>query len=1048
MRRSLRLTSLLLLLLTTAVAYGQTVTGRVTSASDGTPMPGVSILLKGTTTGTATDTQGQFTLTVADPANATLTISFIGYATQDVALASRTSVDVVLSEDVSQLGEVVVTALGVQREAKTLVYATQAVKASQLTEVRDANNVLNSLQGKIANVQITQGSGGPGSGARIVMRGNRSIQGNNNALIVVDGVPINNQPSLTTANNDFGSVQASDGASNINPDDIESINVLRGASAAALYGSLAGNGVIVITTKKGSHDRMSVNVNSGITTERAFALPDVQNSYGQGIGGARDANTGASWGAPMDGSSYTNHWGETRTYSPQEDNIKDFFRTGVTLNNSIGVTGGSEKMQTYLSYANNRVQGIVPGNDMNRHTATLRLSNQITPKLSTDAKATYIYQEIENRPRTGEENSPVIDIYQIPRSVRADDAKNNLDATNILGEPIPAAWPTFGTGIYQNPYWMTERTSIGETRNRIMGFISAKYEFSKKAALTGRANLDKTIDIGTQKYSQGTALWAQDGGSYETSTTSTTQQWYDLILSGQFNLGSDFTLNYLAGGIYQDILFDQVVTKANGLNVVNMFKVQNAANRDMTSTLYQVQTQSVFGQASVGYKEAIFFEATLRNDWDSRMPSPYTITYPSFGLSGVISELITLPNTISFLKVNANYAIVGNGGLYQARKNVFDFNPGAGFGLVSRSKTQAIPGLKSEMVHSLEFGVDSKFLDNRLGLSLTYYKSNSKNQLLKVAQPVGNGYSDKYINAGNIQNQGVEAILTAVPVRTENFTWDLIYNLGINRNKVVELLPGNPDFRSYLGGAAGFSRTATPLVQDGGSYGDLYGNSWLRDDAGQFVVYPKDHPTKAGLPMASDIVYLGNFNPRATMGLTNSFAYKRFSARVLVDGRVGGIIVDGTEMNMVFSGTSKVTEGFREGGLKLGGVDSEGNAVNVDLTAQQFWTAGNNSTSGQRYGVAEFFTYSATNFRIRELTVGYDIPVPERFFIKSARFSLVARNLAWLYRGESILDLPGYGKRKLQIDPDMSLGNGNFQGVQVGVLPSTRSLGCNLSLTF
>jgi TonB-linked SusC/RagA family outer membrane protein len=1040
MRRSLRLTSLLLLWLTTAVAYGQTVTGRVTSASDGSAMPGVSILLKGSTTGTATDTEGRFTLSVPDVSSATLTISFIGYATQDVALAGRTSVDVVLSEDISQLGEVVVTALGVQREAKTLVYGTQAVKASQLTEVRDANNVLNSLQGKIANTQITQGSGGPGSGARIVMRGNRSIQGSNNALIVVDGVPITNV-SADPAQNDFGSIQNSDGASSLNPDDIESVNVLRGASAAALYGSQAGNGVIVITTKKGSRERVSVNINSGITAERPFALPRLQNTYGQGLNGDIDASTSASWGAPMQGQSYTNHLGKESSYSPQEDNIKDFFRTGISLNNSIGVQGGSEKMQTYVSYTNNHVEGIVPNNDMTKHIGNLRISNQITSKLSTDAKVTYLYHDIKGRPRTGEENAPVIDIYQIPRSMNLDDAKV-IDATkdNI---PVAAAWPTWGTGIYQNPYWMTDRTSIDETRNRITGFFSAKYEFSPKAILTGRANLDKILDVGTQKYNNDTKLWANPGGSYQVQNTDVTQQWYDLILSGAFTLSPDFSLNYLAGTIFQDTKFDQATTKALGLNYANLFALQNAESRETTTKYYQYRTESVFGQLSVGYKEAIFLEATLRNDWDSRLPSPYTILYPSVGASAVLSELVTMPNAISFLKLNANYAVVGNGGQHQIRTEVYEFKPGAGKGLVSRTKTQAIPGLKPEMVHSVEFGVDSKFFEGRLGVAVNYYRSVSKNQLLKIAQPVATGYTDRYINTGEIQNKGIEAVITGIPVRTENLTWDVTFNLGINRNKTLELLPSNPTLQTPLGGSTGFSRTATPIVESGGSYGDMWGLKWMRDAQGRFMV------NDAGLPMATtENHYLGNFNPKATLGLTNSVSFKNFSARLLIDGRVGGIIIDGTEMNMAFSGTPEVTEKFRAGGLNLGGVGMDGEPVDAEVTAQQFWTAGNNSTTGQRYGVAEFFTYSATNFRIRELSIGYNIPVPQGFFIKSAKFSLVARNLAWLYRGESILDIPGIGKRKLQIDPDMSLGNGNFQGVQVGALPSTRSLGCNLNLTF
>ena len=364
--------------------------------------------------------------------NDILVFSFIGYATQEIAVGSRSVIDVTLAEDATQLTEVVVTALGIPRESKTLVYATQQVKPAQLTEVRDANNVLNSLQGKVANAVITQASGGPGSGARIVLRGNRSIQGDNNALIVVDGVPITNGTNGTITS-DFGGLQGTDGASNINPDDIESMTILRGASAAALYGSQAGNGVILITTKKGTKDKVSVTINSGVVSEKAFVLPDFQNTYGQGNSGVLNGKSGESWGAKMDGQSFTAYNGEQRSYSAQPDNVKDFFRTGVSWNNSIGVSGGSEKMQTYLSYTNNNVKGILPRNGLNRNTFNLRLSNQISSKFSTDAKITYISQQIDSKYETGESAlSPPTSIYQIPRNVSLDDAKNFETIDNLV----------------------------------------------------------------------------------------------------------------------------------------------------------------------------------------------------------------------------------------------------------------------------------------------------------------------------------------------------------------------------------------------------------------------------------------------------------------------------------------------------------------------------------------------------------------------------------------------------------------------------------------
>lgn len=1050
MRKSL-LKLIVLLFICGTTAYGQTtVSGRITSATDGSGVPGASVLVKGTTNGTSADVDGKFSITVTDPANSVLVVSFIGFATQEISLQNQTTINITLQEDFKELEEVVVTALGVARETKTLVYAAQSVKPAQLTEVRDANNVLNSLSGKVANAVITQGSGGPGSGVRVVFRGNRSIQNNNNALIVVDGVPINNGLLPTnngtqqnSAGNDFGTVQGSDGASNINPDDIESMTILRGASAAALYGSQAGNGVIVITTKKGKNDRVSVDLNTGLTFEKAFALPKVQNSYGQGIGGVLDASKGASWGAKMEGQTYTNHLGEQRSYSADPDNIKDFFRTGISLNNSIGISGGSEKMQTYLSYTNNSVQGILPKNDLMRHTFNLRLSNQISKKLSTDAKITYISQKIENRPRTGEENAPTIDIYQIPRNVSLADAKR-YEVIDDSGIPVPTPWPSTLSSIYQNPYWMINRTAINEDRDRIMGFVSLNYQITDWLSIQGRGNLDRYIDDGEQLYSQGTLLWAtQPGGYYQKSNTVITQKWFDLMLSGANKVSDNLKLDYRIGAILQRTDNSVDYSIADGLNVPNQFSLGFATNAAFTNASLKpsevnVETQSVFGQVNLSYKEVLFLDASLRNDWDSRLASPYTITYPSVGLSGIISDMTTLPSAISFLKLSANYAVVGNGGLAQARFNTYNYTPGAGGGLIAQSKTLALPNLKPELVKNLELSLDSRFAGDRLGLTFTYYKSNSTNQLLLVPLPPGSGYENKYINAGNIQNTGIEAVLTATPVRsTAGFKWDVAFNFGLNRNKVKELSDEIKTF--YLTGGNGFGRSATPQVSEGGRFGDLIGYRWKRDADGNFVV--KDD----GTPVASDKQeYLGNFNPKATLGLTNTFEYKRFTLRVLADGRVGGIIVSGTEMNLAFSGITEETAKFREGGLDLNGVDAEGNAVDETITAQQFWTA----ASSQRYGIAEFFAYNATNFRVRELSLGYNIPLPAGFPLKSARFSLVARNLFWLYRGESLLDVPGIGKRKMNFDPDMSLGNGNYQGVQYGTLPSTRSIGFNLKLGF
>lgn len=1057
MKKILLLFSLFLLTVSWVNAQNQSLSGVVNDESS-QPLPGVNILIKGTTRGTTTNASGTFQL--AAKTGDVLVIGHVGYTAQEITVGNQTSLTISLVPDNRQLEEVVVTALGIRREAKALSYATQTIKPAQINEVRDGN-VLNTLQGKIAGAYITQGSGGPGSGSRIVLRGNRSIQGTNNALMVVDGVPINNS-TFGQATSDFGSVANSDGASNVNPDDIENVTVLRGASAAALYGSQAANGVILITTKRGKAGKVAVDINSGVSVDRPFALPFVQNQYGQGIGGQLNVGKGESWGAKLDGQTYTNYLGNQSTYSPQPNNLSDFFRTAVSLNNSIGVTGGSERSQTYLSYTNNSLQGTVPGNNLTRHTINLRLSNQISSKLSTDAKITYINQSVLNKPRTGEENAPVIDLYQIPRSVSLNDAKNYV-TTNNVGQTVPTAWPSTLSSIYQNPYWLLNQTAINQYRDRVIGFVLAKYQLTNFLSIQGRANLDKYFDKNEQSYGQGTILWAsQAGGYFSRNNIVNTQSWYDVLIEGKNKIGNDLTLDYQAGGIIQDTRYQSTNAIANGLNLPDRYNLNFGTTQTLGDDFSRVATQSLFGAASLAWRDAVFVNASLRNDWTSTLPKPYSFQYPSVGASAVLSDLFKISGPLSFLKVNASYAQVGNGASPYLLQTNYSYSQGAGNGFISRDGTQAIGNLKPEITKSLEVGVDARFLNNRIGATVTAYKTNSINQLLKLGLAPASGFSSQYINAGDIRNMGLEVVINGTAIKNRDFSWDLTLNMGLNRNKIISL---SPDIKTaFL--SDGYGRSASPIIQEGGSYGDLVAYRWQKDaTTGQYLIASKSTSTdvsagsvvSTGLPIATkNQEYIGNFNPRMLLGFTNTFTYKGFSLRVLMDGRIGGIAVSGTEMNLAFSGIPEVTAQKRDGGWVLPGVTAgvagadgvtqvgAGQTNTQAINAEQFWQ----TVSQKRYGWGEFFAYDATNFRVREVSLGYGIPVPSNFFIKSARLSVVARNLFWIYRGKSILDIPGIGKRKMWFDPDMNLSNGNFQGVEYGTLPSNRTLGLNLKLSF
>jgi len=674
------------------------------------------------------------------------------------------------------------------------------------------------------------------------------------------------------------------------------------------------------------------------------------------------------------------------------------------------------------------------------HIVNLRISNQISKRFSTDAKVTYHRREIKASPRAGEGNTPVLDIYQIPRNVSTEMATHYQDI-NSLGIPVRAAWPATVTGVYANPYWEVNNDRLDKTRDNIVGFLKADYKLTNWLSLKGSVNIDAYNEKSDQRVLHGTIAWARNnGGYYQVISTSYMQKWLDLMLEGNNNIGKDFKVNYHIGTIYRDNKTERVVGTADGLYVTNQFNLGLARQPQVNqSGGSQIQQQSVFGLASFSFKDYLFLEGTLRNDWDSRLPAPHDYQYYSIGVSGILSDMIVMPSSIDYLKVFANYAEVGNGGQFGLLTTPYDYIPGVANGYLQRRNTLPFTTLKPEIVRSVEVGAEVRFLNNRLGVSVNYYKSNAANQLFTLSLPVSSGYATQYLNAGNIENRGLEVIVNASPVKSKDFGWDLSFNFGTNQNRVIALTDEikSLNLTSYI------DFGALPQINEGGRFGDLIAHVWQKNDKGQYMVDADGKPltsNKLGLLPS----YIGNFNPKARLGLTNTLTYKNLGLRVLIDGRVGGIIVSGTEMNLSYSGITEATAQYRDGGLVLGGVDASGNPVTKSITAQQFWQ----TASGKRNGVGEFYAYDATNFRVRELTLGYTFPF-QQGFVKSARLSAVARNLFWLYRGKSKMDIPGIGKRKMWMDPDMSLYNGNsLMGVEYGAFPSTRSIGLNLQLTF
>ncbi len=1012
--KKLSMTFLLLLGMVTFTLAQSKVSGKI-SAPNGEALVGASIVEKGTSNGVVSDLDGNFSLSVKP--NATLQVSMVGYETQEIAVGNQSIINMSMAEG-AVLSELIVTALGIERSQKTLTYAAQKIEGSQVNQVRDANFV-NTLSGKAAGIVVTQAAGGPGSATRIVMRGNRSIQGNNNALFVIDGVPIDNSIPAGSVGNDFGGYQGSDGAANINPDDIESMTILKGAAASVLYGSRAGNGVVLITTKKGKAGKISVDINSGIVTESPMILPDLQNTYGQGNGGVSNTTSNGSWGA------------KATTYP---DNIKGFFRNAISLNNSIGITGGTDKMATYFSYTNNKSQGIISNNDLGRNTFTLRVNNQFSKRFSTDAKISYITQNINNKIKVGEESGIVQNLYKIPRSVSLESAKEFEDK-----DGNPKSWAT--SSIYMNPYWTLNRVLNDEKRNRIISLFSAKFAITDWLNLVGRASIDKYNDKVTRKFYDKTLLFAQSGGSYQEGYFDVKEQNLEAFLNGNNKLTEDIGLNYTVGTAVSRAESAQTFALANGLLVPNKFDLSFARSRSTATYDFKREIQSVYATASLSYKDFLYLDFQGRNDWSSRLPkATNSYFYPSVGLGLVVSDMTKMPDWVSYMKFRGSWTRVGNGDLPPGiLLQTYSFGQGGTGGFIQRDATLPIPDAKPEIQTSIEAGIDWRLFHNRLSFDLTFYKTNSVNQLLSLNLAAASGYDRQYINSGDIQNSGVELTMNIAPIRqTKGLNWDMAVNFAKNNSKVVSL---HPEIKqAFLAG--GYGRTAGPIVKEGERYGELYGEGWKKDAQGRHIVDANGKPvgsTSGGGTQVS----VGNFNPDFTLGFNNTLSYGNLSLSFLLDGRFGGVMVSGSEANFAFDGTGAYTSAFRDGGLTLDAVTATGEKNTKAINAETFWT----TVSGGRYSFGEFFTYDATNVRIRELILGYNFKLNSNT-IKNIRLSLVGRNLAFLYRGKATLDIPGLPDRRMNFDPDINLGAGNYQGVEYGSLPSTRTIGLNLQLGF
>lgn len=1003
---------LLLCLAFGSQALAQTVAGKVTDATTGESLIGATVTEEGTRNGVSTDIDGNFRLAVGNLSGA-LVVSYTGYQTQRVALNGNAAVDVALAPGL-ELDEVVVTALGISREKKSLTYSATEVSNEELNRVKDANFV-NSLSGKVAGVQINRSGSGVGGSTRVVLRGSKSTR-DNNVLYVIDGVPMFNyspaQPGDIWGQSAGSGSPGSDGGdaiSNLNPEDIESSTVLKGASAAALYGSQAANGVILITTKKGREGATRVNYSANFTVENPIELPELQFSYGQTAPGSLD-----SWGQRISGT----------------DHVKDFFQTGSTFINSLSLTGGSTSAQTYFSFAHTGAKGIIPTSKLQRYNLNFRETAKFfNNRLNVSANLNYVHQTGENRQTSGLYYNPLTGLYFFPRGLNFQDYTKNFEKFSLARNVAVQNW-TADKDDQQNPWWILNRVPREESRDRMIAITSGMWKFNNWLSFQLRGAADKTFDKNDLRAFASTQTTLADAnGRYILAKNEGTSYYGDaifLIDRPSENIGFNAAIG---SSIYDTRLNTQFVdSKGADLRFANVFSLQNIKQpgASIAEGLTRQQLQSLFVSAQVGYKNMIYLDVTGRNDWSSTLAftSNTSFFYPSFGLTGILSEMFTVRN-IDFAKIRLSYAQVGNG------VSVYDTNPLNSISSVTGLQVNTVrplPGteLKPELSKSFEVGFDVRALGNRLGVDFTYYKSNTTNQRLSIAAPFGSGYTSYIINAGDIQNSGFEVMVNYTPVRSSRFEWNSSLNFTRNVNKVVKLDDRLSDGIFTISGA-GVNNYAM-VISEGGEFGDILGKTFMRDAAGKIML---DGDSK---PISGDFEVVGNPNPDFMLGWNNTLRFGDIYLGFLIDGRFGGEVMSITQAMIDELGVSQVTADARNnGGIDVGAVRPDGTAAGK-IDAQTWFQA-----VGGRAGFTEYYVYSATNIRLRELSVGYSLPsslVKKTGFLSGIRLSLVGRNLLFL-------------KKDAPFDPEISMSTGTgLQGVDSFAPPAVRSIGLNLNATF
>lgn len=1024
----------MILTCTASFAQLRTITGTVRSDRDGLPLPGANVAVQGTSTGTITDLNGYYSLDIPE-GDVSLQFSYIGYTPQVIPVGSSMVIDVMMAPSLSAIDEVVITSLGITREKKRITYSAQNVEAEKISTARELN-AINSLQGKVAGLDLIRSGSGVGSATRVIIRGNRSIAGNNQPLYIVDGVPFSNHSWGF-----FDGVQWEDGIGNINPDDIATVTVLKGPNATALYGSRASNGAIVITTRKGFANKgIGVEFNTNLSMDKALILTRYQHVYGQGNGGVYIKNSEQGWGAKMEGQ-MVEHWSpdpnwtgpSAYPYLPHK-NFEEFFLTGYNLANTLTLNGGSDKLRMLFSYTNTNARGIVETNKLRRNNFHLRFDGNLTPKLSFDTKLTYFNERVDNRLANDDGALIMKSIYLQPSNISLEQARE-FEYFDDAGFRHQNYWNPNQLGIgVGNVYWMLNRTSVEEINNRIIGMGSLRYQFTKGLSLMIRSSFDNLFNTPYSTIRYNNTLSESDDGSLTLTNLGNLELNNDFLLNYNSKFGKIISIDLSIGGnmLYQKGWWTRTAT--NRLLKPDLFYIKNTSQVLADQGGSEKKVHSLYGFATIGINDFLFLDITGRNDWSSTLPKEnWSYFYPSVGLTWILSDMLSgTPDFLTFAKVRANYAVVGNDTYpYIIHKN-YTFAAGGNHGYIRRDLTLPAENLKPENTRSIELGADLKFFHNRLGVDFTLYKTNTFNQLLSIPLPSASGYTSKFINAGNIQNRGIEIILNASPVRVKDFTWDIVANFAKNENLCLEL---TDELDEYI---TGNDFLMTHKIVEGEPVDQIYGRGFYRNEAGRILI------NDLGLPLISpgNSIPMGHSNPDWTGGLTNSITWKGLTLSALIDVRMGGDVFPYTEALLTFNGFSEATLAGRNGMIVDGVVDVQDYEQNpdgdpiyeentIETTAEKYWLA----MGGVTNPVQEPYRYDASYVRLREILLGYTWNL-KTSLIQSIDLSLYGRNLGFLYNASKI------------IDPGRSYGIGNLQGVQGFSPPTSRTFGVNARFKF